>query len=138
MLATHTMASCSIRAATRRSTRPTLSILTPEAINASGLIVGYYSVGAGTIGFLLGNGGYTSLVPGSDAEGINASGQIVGSYWDGTTYHGFVFDKGSYTIIDPPGSTYSYGVGINASGHIAGYYIDASGRFHGFLAAPVH
>jgi PEP-CTERM motif len=50
--------------------------------------------GAGTHGFVLDNGSYTTLdVPGSTwtwATGINASGQIVGMYRDAGGQHGFL------------------------------------------------
>jgi probable HAF family extracellular repeat protein len=63
--------------------------------------VGVYRDAAGTHGFLLDNGMYTTLdMPGSTntvATGINDAGQIVGSYVDANGQHGFLLDNGSYT-----------------------------------------
>jgi probable HAF family extracellular repeat protein len=114
-----------------------------NGINASGQIVGgFFSTGPNSHGFLLDNGGYTTLdAPGSfstSANGINASAQIVGSYYDVAGHgHGFLFDQGSYTTLDVPGSTYTRANGINDSGQIVGDYIDAGGTGHGFLLDTV-
>src|SRR5689334_5293645 len=78
-------------------------------INTTVQIVGSY-YGAAYIhhGFLLDQGGYTTLdVPGSNytrASGINDSGQIVGYYFAGTESHGFLLDPGGYTPLDVPGA----------------------------------
>jgi probable HAF family extracellular repeat protein len=99
--------------------------------------VGYYSDAAGTHGFLLDQGNYTTLdVPGSGftyATGINASGQVVGFYFDaGGIGHGFLFDHASYTTLDVPGSTSTEAYGINDSGQIVGSY-SAGRAAPGFL-----
>src|SRR5262245_58454771 len=89
-------------------------------INASGQIVGsYYDAAYLHHGFLLDQGGYTTLdVPGANythARRINASGQIVGYYFAGTEGHGFLLDQGGYTTLDVPGAIYTYAFGINDS-----------------------
>src|SRR6266852_3685135 len=60
----------------------------PSGINSVGQIVGFYTDGAGSHGFLLSDEEYTSLdVRDGDetyAYGINNVGQIVGSYYDGS------------------------------------------------------
>ena len=77
-------------------------------INAPGQIVGsYYDAAYLHHGFLLDQGGYTTLdVPGSIwtyASGINASGQIMGSYYlDSATFlagdHGSYRETGTYAL----------------------------------------
>jgi hypothetical protein len=108
-----------------------------SGINASGQIVGSYSDGTGSHGFVDTNGSFTTIDPAGSTStsvtGINASGQIVGSYSDGTRLHGFVDTNGSFTTIDPAGSTSTSVTGINASGQIVGSYFEASGLYHGFV-----
>jgi probable HAF family extracellular repeat protein len=112
---------------------------TVNGINDTGQIVGFFSAGPNSYGFLLDHGGYTTLdVPGSrgttGASGINASGQIVGWYTDGANKdRGFLLDQGGYTTLDVPGSIHTHANGINASGQIVGSYTDAGGIDHGFL-----
>src|SRR5262249_52476263 len=75
-------------------------------INAVGQIVGsYYDAAYLHHGFLLDQGGYTTLdVPGSIwtyANGINACGHIVGTYYDAAyKQHGFLYDQGGFTTLD--------------------------------------
>ena len=47
--------------------------------------------------------------------------------------HGFVWDDGDVTTIDVPGATATLVLGINNHGDTVGSYIDADGRYHGFL-----
>jgi probable HAF family extracellular repeat protein len=112
-----------------------------KGINASGQIVGWYFGWyldpAGSHGFLLDNGSYTTLdVPGSISTtieedlpfpqiGINNWGQIVGSYADAQNKsHGFLLDQCNYTTLDAPGSISTQACGINDSGQIVGDYFD--------------
>src|SRR5262249_23635778 len=54
--------------------------------------------------------------------GINASGQIAGYYFDSSGHtHGFLDSGGQYTVIDPPGATNTYVVGIHKKGQVAGF-----------------
>jgi probable HAF family extracellular repeat protein len=39
----------------------------------------------------------------------------------------------NFTTIDVPGSTFTQALGINNAGQIVGDFMDATGRFHGFL-----
>jgi probable HAF family extracellular repeat protein len=66
-------------------------------INDSGIVVGWYGIGASFYGFALKNGSYISIAyPGAKAtfaKGINSAGQVVGAYtYDYEIYHGFVTD----------------------------------------------
>ena len=75
---------------------------------------------------------------------VNDKGIAVGYYGDSTlSQHGFIFNTntGQYTFLDDPKAAFSNGVevtqitGITNSGEITGFYSDASGVFHGFVAA---
>lgn len=111
---------------------PGASATIPQAINASGQIVGYTldSLGA-RHAFLLSGGSFTTLgLPGwtsAQASGINNAGQIVGFYFDqASTVHGFLLSGGTYTTIDqPPGA---FARGLNSTGQIVGSYAG-----HGFI-----
>src|SRR5262245_51213567 len=75
-------------------------------INDAGQVVGNYTAGGVTHGYLLSEGSYTTLdVPGATStspSAINDSGQIAGSYVaDGIT-HAFILSDGVYTTIDAP------------------------------------
>jgi hypothetical protein len=65
-------------------------------VNPAGAIVGSYSDGTGSHGFLLENGEFTSILyPGAGptvtvVNGINAGGVMAGRYVDSTGTHGFV------------------------------------------------
>ena len=118
---------------------------TPEGINDSGVVVGYYNeIAAGKFvyrGFVETNGRFSDLdAPAASgftaAYGINAAGQIVGYYSDGTSYHGFLDTNGSFTIINAPSATGTDALGINSAGQIVGAYTDAIGS-HGFVATPL-
>jgi probable HAF family extracellular repeat protein len=106
-------------------------------INDSAQIVGNYTAGGITHGYLRSEGSYTTLdVPGATStapSAINDSGQIAGSYVAGGVTHAFVFSDGIYTTIDPPGSTFTMPRGMNDAGQIVGGYQDAAGKLHGFL-----
>ena len=113
----------------------------PFGINDSSQIVGQYDDLAGTHGFLLSDGSYTTFdVPGAAktvATAINNAGQIVGWYVDGGGInHGFLLSGGTYTTVDVPGSLATFAFGINNAGRIVGYYADDHTN-HGFLATPV-
>jgi hypothetical protein len=74
---------------------PGASSTQPIDINPRGDIVGMYSAGGITHGFLLDTGGsFTSIdVPGASstaAQGINPQREIVGTYSAGGITHGFL------------------------------------------------
>jgi uncharacterized membrane protein len=111
---------------------PGASFTLARGINAQGDIVGFYSAGATTPGFLLNAGGFTPIVvPGASftrrrihpAPRYQAQGDIVGFYGAGGLTHGFLLDKeGSFTTIDVPNASVTMALGINAQGDIIGQY----------------
>ena len=135
----------------------------PVAINASGVVTGYYSDSSGTNhGFIYSSGNYTSFdAPGAFATGhsglssgtvptsIDTAGDVVGSYTDSTQVrHGFIRTaSGTITVFDAPGATttsQSGSIGGTISGtmpihidptgsYITGIYTDSSGLGHGFV-----
>ena len=81
----------------------------------------------------------TIKVPGSlgtEAYSINNSGVVVGTFTNTAgVQHGFKFDGGGYTIIDFPGATHSWVLGIGHGGEIVGShsFSGSSGPWHSFL-----
>src|SRR5262249_21449033 len=69
-------------------------------INDSGQIVGVYTDGTGSHGFLLVGNNYSTLDDSAgnntQALGINNAGQILGSFIDGTRQHGFLLSRHVY------------------------------------------
>jgi probable HAF family extracellular repeat protein len=119
----------------------------PQSINSTGQVLGYYSNGTSTEGFLYSNGIYTNLIDPlqsnfSGANGvtipqsINSSGQVVGYYYNGTSTEGFLYSNGTYTTIDFPGAQNTDLWGINDAGQIVGTY-EIGNTYEGFLASPV-
>ncbi len=131
----------------------------PTAINASGVVTGYYTDSAGTNhGFIYSAGNYTSFdAPGAAATGhsglssgtvpvsIDTNGDIVGSYTDSNQVrHGFILPAGATraTSFDAPGAdttTTSGSIGgtfptrIDPTGtYVTGMYTDSSSLGHGF------
>jgi probable HAF family extracellular repeat protein len=123
-------------------TVPGAGFTDPFKINDSGQIVGIYAqeIGHDYHGFLLSDGSYSLLdVPGAAETvvgGINNLGQIVGYYTARGTQHGFLLRGGSYSTVDVPGATLTEIWDINDAGQLVGNYLDAAGRFHGFVATP--
>src|SRR5262245_39322126 len=79
---------------------PGASLTDVNGINNSGQVVGSFTSGGVSHGFLLSAGVYTTLdVPGATSTAawdINDSGQVAGSYTaDGTT-HAFLWSGGMY------------------------------------------
>lgn len=66
---------------------------------------------------------------------LNDLGAIAGSYIDANDeLHGYLrAPDGKIVTVDPPGTIFTWIVGINDLGAITGYYIDANGVYHGFL-----
>jgi hypothetical protein len=99
----------------------------PMAIDNNGTIAGWYSESAGTHGFFLNNGVYTSFdYPGAIytfIEGINDAGDFVGRYTPiNGPYHGFASIGGNLIEIAIPGATYTEPTDINNRGEIVGWY----------------
>ncbi len=125
-------------------------------INDRGLIAGRYEGGDSKYhAYTLSNGIFISLpdVPGaaqtapgnfSDAGGLNNIGDIASNYCSSEPcslgaagdLHGFLLSGGVYAAIDFPGAASTVAFGVNASGVVVGLYVDASGRFHGYLRTP--
>ena len=119
----------------------------PLDINDHGVIVGRYSSGGRTHGFLRDeSGAYTTIdYPGSTfsvAGSVNDSGVIAGWFTApaSTARHGFILKDGTFTSFDPPGSRFTNALGINERGDVSGRYCTLSvcqlpggGTFHGFL-----
>jgi len=108
-------------------------------INNNGDIVGLYTLGGQTHGFLYKAGTFSSIdVPGAIqtvAQGINDSGLIVGFYSvpfrDGV---GFLFDGTTFTDIAKGGYVVTIANGIDNAGDIVGYYGNGGSNpdYHGF------
>ena len=112
-----------------------------NGINTQGDIVGNYTIGGVTHGYLQSNAKFTSFDVQNAAYtgvyGIDAAGNMVGRYRlaDGVT-HGFVFSGGKSTTVDIAGATYTSLNGINENGDIVGYYIAAGVRHPFVLTSP--
>lgn len=69
---------------------------------------------------------------------INDVGQVAGSI--GPTAKVFFGNAGNFRTVDIAGGTVAYIYGNNDVGNFVGFYIDAGGRYHGFVlskaAAP--
>jgi probable HAF family extracellular repeat protein len=121
-------------------------------INDVGEIVGRYVDAAGTHGFLLSAGNFTSIdFPHPDvvftvAAGINPRGDIVGQYSLVTdppnTRHGFLSHAGTFTTIKFPdiNTTFTNILGINPRRDMVGRYclafapcMPSAGNARGFL-----
>lgn len=107
-----------------------LSTFVPTAINASGQMAGYASIGTGGAlrAVLFSGGVLTNLgtLPGGDrseAAGINVHGHVVGnSTTTGGLTHAFLYSNGVMKDLGtlPRGAT-SYATAINDSGQITGW-----------------
>lgn len=113
---------------------PGASLTNAQGINARGDIVGFYSAGGVTHGFLLRDGVVTPIdYPGAaytDARGINAAGDIVGAYRrpgePAVNAHGYLLTRdGDFRPIDVPGHTSTIAQRITASGLVVGCRHDA-------------
>lgn len=125
----------------------------PLGINSSGTIVGLVTDASGTHAFVRDpSGGFGSapyyfdvpgdvlslngFVGGTEAAGINDQGDIIGTYdgSDGQT-HAFLIDSTGPHTIDPAGSTFAEGWGLNSAtpptgvGHCEGCF---DGLGHGW------
>ncbi len=135
---------------------------TPAAINASGVVTGYYSDSSGNRhGFIRSAAGnYTSFdAPGATTNtgkggglsgtlplSIDAAGDVAGSYTDSSgVRHGFILPAGSTaaTSFDAPGASTTSQKGtiggtmaasIDPTGsYISGGYTDSSELYHAFV-----
>jgi probable HAF family extracellular repeat protein len=119
-----------------------VSATTANAVNSSGQVVGTYTSGGETYGYLYSNGVFTPITPSTDAvdvdpSSINDKGDIVGEFKDSSgIVHGFLDHDGAYTIFDVAGTQFTNPVSINNSDQIVGDYLDSNGISQIFLAEP--
>jgi probable HAF family extracellular repeat protein len=108
---------------------PDATATNPQGINARGDIVGSYTKGGVTHGFVWSEGVLTSIdYPGAvstDARGINARGDIVGAYRvagePAVNIHGYLLSKhGEFSPVDFPNHTSTIPQRITANGLILG------------------
>ena len=116
---------------------PGSGFTTPRGVNNHGQIVGSFSDGAGTHGFI--NCPFTVL----DASGssftepaaINDAGVVLGDSANGL----FLFSNGAYNFFQLPGVPLHLtdAVGLNNASQVVGLYVDQnSGFLRGFLRQP--
>jgi uncharacterized membrane protein len=119
----------------------------PQGINARGDIVGSYTSGGVTHGFLLSDGVLTTIdYPGAaftDARGINAKGDIVGAYRmpgePPVNVHGYLRDKdGQMTPFGVPDHTNTIPQRITNTGLIVGcrHDTDTMATMRGIVIDP--
>ena len=120
--------------------RPTRLVLTLLAI------VGAYRIDPPRHALLIKKGEFIPLAPTtilgtdySEATNINDRGDVVGQMLDDNGFgHGFLLKDGVLSMLDFPGATETFALGINDSGIVAGYWdlLDADGNMlaaHGYI-----
>ena len=120
---------------------PTASATYAYDINNGGLVVGRYSKGDSTLGFLFDGTNYVTIMRDGATltaiTGINDAGTMVGNYYDAAgLLHGFVSADGvDFLTLDFPGARpNTTGIqGINNRGEIVGLYYDSVGAARGFI-----
>jgi len=114
------------------------NLTTGRGINNHGDIVGAYRVNPPRHALLIKKGQYIPIAPASilginysEATNINDRGDITGQMIDENGFaHGFLVIEGQVTILDVPGATDTFALGINDSGLVAGYWdlLDPNGN----------
>jgi uncharacterized membrane protein len=109
-----------------------------RGINNHGEIAGSYRVpGFPRQAMLLIKGKFIPLAPPApdasfnEATNINDRGDITAQWADANGFfHGLLIRKGDLTILDVPGATDTYALGVNDSGLVAGYWdlLDQNGN----------
>lgn len=105
---------------------PGATVINPAAINNRGTVVGSYTDGTGTFGFLFKANVVQKLA--NPAAGINDQGEIVGNLSSGGAY---LLKDGVITPITGPGGAAATVSAINNSGSILGRSTDAFVLSHG-------
>ena len=113
---------------------PNASATRAMSINAAGDIVGAYTIGGVTHGYLFRRGNFTSIdFPGSvftEIWGINPRGDMIGRYriaGDGTNRtRGFFLSHETFTDISVGTHLHTLPTGISASGDIVGCFHDTN------------
>lgn len=101
-----------------------------NGINNLGHVVGTYSDGNGSHGFIYDGTGYLTIdYPGGNPgntgiKDINDSGKMVGEYNDGHKWQDFILDNGGFSTYSFPGKTETSINGLNDAGVAAGGYYD--------------
>jgi probable HAF family extracellular repeat protein len=108
-------------------------------VNSAGDIVGAFTDGTGSHGFVLHATIYTpfdypTAVGNTTGSGINNNGQLVGTFFDNTR-HGYIatgvpLPPSGFTPVNPLTGV-GTNVGINDRGVVVGSYVDGTGT-HGF------
>jgi probable HAF family extracellular repeat protein len=110
---------------------PNAFLTTARGINDYGVIVGAYELPfQPRHALLIKNGKYIPILPQSilginysEATNINNLGDITGQMLDLDGFgHGFLIKDGALTILDVPGASETFALGINDSGLVAGYW----------------
>ena len=108
-------------------------------------VVGYYSNGSITQGFLYNGSTYTTInypgsvtlpnqtqIPGTTLRGVSGN-NIVGIYEDaGLNFHGFLYNGSTYTAINVPGATYTETVGVSGN-NVIGNSQPGNGHYTAFV-----
>jgi hypothetical protein len=116
--------------------------VTASAINNNGDIVGFYTSGSQTVGFLEKGSKFSAFsYPGSTATmpfGVNSADDVVGGYSAGSAMHGFLLTKpltkATFQSIDDPNGIGTTTLnGINDRVNMVGFYVDSNGNTDGML-----
>lgn len=107
-----------------------------HGINNAGVLVGSYSLGGTSHGFVFDEGVFTTIdVPnaagGTHPADISDQGQIVGGFFSEAlsfVSQGFLFDGANYEVINFPGAASTTLTGINNDGQFVGNYADVVGH----------
>jgi uncharacterized membrane protein len=109
---------------------PGAVVTTARGINNHGVIAGSYRIpGSPRQALLFKKGKFIPLAPPapdasfSEATSINDRGDVTGQWGDANGFsHGFLLHDGTLTILDVPGATDTYALGVNDSGLVVGYW----------------
>ena len=117
---------------------PGAIVTAARGINNHGDIAGSYRIpGSPRQAMLLKKGKFIPLAPPapdasfSEATSINDRGDVTGQWGDANGFfHGFLLSDGVLTILDVPGATDTFALGVNDSGLVAGYWdlLDPNGN----------
>jgi probable HAF family extracellular repeat protein len=100
----------------------------PADINDHGQVVGQFSDGTGTHGFIYKEGSFAQIdYPGATSTvltGINNRGAILGRATTASSAGFFIYDRGTFgpIVAAPKSSDTTLGTGLNDHGDIVGYF----------------
>jgi uncharacterized membrane protein len=109
---------------------PGSNFTTARGINDHGDIVGAYRLAGPRHALLIRKAEFLPIAPTSilgaiysEATNINNQGDITGQMIDDFGFvHGFLVKDGAITILDVPGASDTFALGINDSGLVVGYW----------------